>query len=448
MSALARLFLSMGKKVRGSDLKESEITQDLKVIGAVINIGHKKENLDQKIDLVVYSQDITDSSPGFVELQAADELGLMKFSYAKVLGLLMEDKYGIAVAGTNGKSTTAAILSLILVSAGLDPTAVLGTKLSAKNETEEFKANARLGVSKYVVAEVDEYYRKMLETHPKIIIVTNIAEDHLDYYKDLHDIKQAFLEYAKSLPKDGSLIYNADDHNTVETLRQAHEHKFTFGIHHYADLQAMNIRVEREKQIFDVHYKDQFFGTFELSIPGKFNISNALAAILVAIKLGIDQNVIAHVLKNFVGTRRRFEKLGMHNQTLIVSDYGHHPAAIKETLAGAKEFYPDKKILLVFQPHHRNRTQKLFGEFVEELSMADNLIVCEIFDVAGREHGEQISAKDLVDELVKRAAAAEFAKDLNETEKMVLKQIDNFDLVIFMGAGDIDLLARRLVGKA
>ncbi|MBI3952468.1 MAG: UDP-N-acetylmuramate--L-alanine ligase [Candidatus Doudnabacteria bacterium] len=442
VSALGRLFLAMGKKVTGSDLRASKITQDLERLGAVIFIGHSQANI-RKPELVVYSEDVA-KGQGIIEVEIAKQQNIQTLTYAQTLGLLMEGKFGVAVSGTNGKSTTTAMLGLILDAAGFDPTVVIGTKLSSQNENDGFQANARLGDSKIFVAEADEYFRHMLNLHPSMIILTNVAEDHLDYYRDLAEIKEAFTQFVKSLPDGGVLIYNADDEHAVQIGRAFGGHKFTFGIHHYADLQAMNMKVSLGKQSFDLHYKDHLIGKFELAVPGKFNVSNALGAVLAAIRLGADVSVIEQVLKEFAGTWRRFEILGKTGKATIVTDYGHHPAAITATLSAAKEFYPQKKILLVFQPHHRNRTQKLFGDFVEALRNADDVIIPEIFDVAGREHGEDISSANLVSELTKLGVRARFAPNLAETENMARQEADNFDMIIFMGAGDIDQLARKI----
>ncbi|MBI4363705.1 MAG: UDP-N-acetylmuramate--L-alanine ligase [Candidatus Doudnabacteria bacterium] len=444
VSALARLCLAMGKKVTGSDLHDSQTVSDLKALGAVIWIGHDAANI-RNPEAVVYSEDITEQSLGFVELKTSLEKKIPILTYAKALGQMMKGRFGIAVTGTNGKSTTAAMLGLILEAANFDPSIVVGTKISSENESEKFMSNARLGGGKIFVAEADEYHRHMMEIAPSMIILTNIAEDHLDYYKDLEEIKSAFVEFIKKLPPDGVVIFNADDHNTLDIIRHCHCHKFSFGIHHYADLQALNIEVENGRQTFDLHYKDHLVGKFELHVPGKFNISNALGAVLAAVRLGADPAVIAEALKRFSGTWRRFEIVGHLGRVVVVSDYGHHPAGVAATLTAAKEFYSDKKILLVFQPHHRNRTQKLFGDFVEALRNADNIIIPEIFDVAGREHGEEVSSRQIVDELVKLGVRARFAKNLEETETLIKQAAPNFDLIIFMGAGDIDSLARKMV---
>lgn len=435
VSALARIFLAMGKNVAGSDLKQSEITDSLEKLGIKIHFGSNV--VEGQPDLVIYSP--------AVPAEEIDRIQISKLSQGQAVGELMNGRFGIGVTGTNGKSTTTALLGLILEAAGLDPTVLIGSQLSPKNESEKFRANARLGLGKYLVAESDEYHRKMLENHPQMIVVTNIAEDHLDYYKNLNDIKAAFGEYVKRLPADGTVIYNADDHSAVEVCRAAHCHKFTFGIHHYADLQAINLKIENGKQKFDLHLNDEKIGEFELAVPGIFNVSNALGAALAAIKLGVGPEVIRSALEAYQGLWRRFEQVGEIEGKPVISDYAHHPDGIAATLLAAKQFFPDKKVLTVFQPHHRNRTKSLFKEFVNSLIGADGLIIPEIFDVAGREHGEEISSQDLVTALKLEGAAVSFAPTLEDAQMQIRSQLSQFDAILMMGAGDIDSLARRMV---
>jgi UDP-N-acetylmuramate--alanine ligase len=445
VSAIARLILAMGKKVSGSDLRSSTVTDNLSALGAVVYIGHHPDNLKDLPDLVIHSEDVSIGSKGYVEVQFAVDHNIEVMTYSQALGRLMEGQYGIGVSGTNGKSTTTALLGLILEKAGFDPSVVVGSQISPKNSSPKFATNARLGAGRYFVAEADEYHRHMLDSRPQMIVITNIAEDHLDYYKDIDEIKTAFTEYITRLPKDGIVIYNADDHNAVEVCRHATCHKLTFGIHHYGDLQALNLEVSAGEQSFDLHLNDNLIGRFEFHMPGKFNVSNALGAVSAAIKLGVKPEIIKEVLKDFAGIWRRFEKVGELQGKTIISDYGHHPAGVAGTIEAAKEFYPGKKILIVFQPHHRNRTKKLFKDFVDALIHADEVIVPEIFDVAGREHGEDISSRQIVEELVKLNVKATFCPDLNETGKLIQEKISQFDVAILMGAGDIDLLARKLV---
>ncbi len=437
VSGLARLLLSLGSTVAGSDQRQSAITDDLAKLGIKIYIGQSEHDLRQFApNVIVYSADV-------VNFNWPQEIP--KMSQAQALGQLMEGKFGIGVTGTNGKSTTSALLGLILEKAELDPSVLIGSQLSAKNESDKFKSNARLGGSEYFVAESDEYARKMLENKPKMIVITNIAADHLDYYKDLNDIKSAFSEYIRSLGEDGILIYNADDHNAVEVSKHANCHKFTFGIHHYADLQAINVKATGGQQTFDLHLNDQMVGNITLNVPGLFNVSNALGAILAALKIGVKFDAIKTVIADYAGIWRRFERVGELDGAIVISDYAHHPDGISATIEAAKQFYPGKKILTVFQPHHRNRTQKLFGEFVDSLLKADDVIVPEIFDVSGREHGEEISSAQIVDELKKQQVNAVFVKNLDDAEKIIRERAKSFDLILMMGAGDIDLLARKLV---
>jgi UDP-N-acetylmuramate--alanine ligase len=442
MSAIARLCLGLGKSVAGSDMRSSATVDDLTQLGAKVNIGHDAKHI-KDIDLVVYSEDISEGSPGFVELKKASELNIPTANYAQALGDLMSGRYGISVTGTNGKSTTTALLGLILEEAGFDPSVVVGSKISPQNTSQKFIANARLGEGKYFVAEADEYHRHMMEQKPGMIVITNVAEDHLDYYKDIEEIKLAFVDFIKLLPKDGIVVYNADDHNAIEVGRMAHCHKLTFAIKHYADLQAINHKTQAGLQTFDMHLNDELIGSVSMRVPGAFNVSNALGASLAALKLGVSFDVIKKVLENFPGIWRRFEQVGRMGNAIIISDYAHHPAGVAGTIQAAKEFYPGKKILFVFQPHHRNRTRKLFGEFVEALTGADDLILPEIFEVEGREHGEAVSSKDLAQEVQKQGVNATYVPDLAAAEKLI-REKNGYDVVVMMGAGDIDLTARKL----
>jgi UDP-N-acetylmuramate--alanine ligase len=448
MSAIARICLGMGKKVSGSDMRKSLILDELGLGGADVKTGHSKDNiLLNSPQVVVYSQDITENSPGFIELECAKENNIPCITYAQALGQLASGHFTLAVTGTNGKSTTTALLALMMEEGGMDPSVVVGSKISLNNTSEKFKANARLGSGKYFIAEADEYHRHMMELSPNLTVITNVSEDHLDYYADLNEIKSAFGDFVGTLPPDGTLVFNADDHATVEVGRKAPYHKLTFGIHHYADMQALNVGSKEGEQSFDMHYKNENLGRVVLKMPGIFNVSNALAASLAALKMGVEFADIKKVLQNFAGIWRRFERVGKFEGMEIISDYAHHPAAVKGTIKAAYEFYPDKRILFVFQPHHRNRTKKLFGEFSEALSEAQDLALVEIFDVAGREHGETISSSDLQKSINSRADTnVSFCPALDDAESFIREQKGNFDVAVFMGAGDIDLLARKLTG--
>lgn len=439
VSALARLFLARGALVGGSDISESEIVSDLKRMGANIFLGHKEENLDNNTDLVVYSPAVPEDNP---EFQKAKKLNIVLKSYPEALGMVMAGfKKTIAVSGTNGKTTTTALSGLILENAGRDPTVVIGSKL------KNWGGNLRVG-GDYFITEACEYKRAMLNLNPKIIVLTNIEEDHLDYYKDLEDIKSAFAEYVKKLPSDGILIFNKNDKASCEVAEFSKVKKLSYTIKvgratsdfgNASDLTAKNVLQENGKQSFNLVFQGKDLGMFEIFIPGLFNIYNALAASLLALSLKIDAEKIRETLKDFRGAWRRFELVGEKNGTLIISDYAHHPTAIRETIKGAKKFYPDKKILVVFQPHHQDRTKKLFNDFVESFDEADEVILSEIYEVAGREKDEEkISSLDLVKAIQKNGFKnISFAENLQKTKEMIKSKLNDFDIVLIMGAGDI-----------
>lgn len=445
VSALARLFLARGARVSGSDISESEIISDLKKMGANIFLGHKEENLENDTEFIIYSSAVPENNP---EFQKAKKLNIILKSFPEALGQVMSEfKETIAVSGTNGKTTTTALSGLILENAGCDPTVVIGSKL------KKWSGNLRIGKSDYFITEACEYKRAMLNLNPKIIVLTNIEEDHLDYYKDLQDIKSAFSEYVKKLPYDGMLIFNQDDEASREISESSNVQKLSYQLGGDAsklettDLIARDILQESGRQSFNLVFQGKDLGIFEIFVPGLFNIYNALAASLFALALGINAEKIRETLKNFRGAWRRFEIIGERNGALLISDYAHHPTAIRETIKGAKKFYPNKKILAVFQPHHQDRTKKLFDDFVESFDGAHEVILSEIYEVAGREKDEKkISSSDLVKAIQKNGFKnISFAENLQKTKEMIESKLSDFDIVLIMGAGDIYKIAENLI---
>lgn len=419
VSALAKLFSAQGGpaegwKIAGSDKYSSEITDDLKRQGIRVYIGHKEKNLDLDTDLVIYSPAVKPEVP---ERKQAARLGIKQLSYPEVLGLISKTKYTIAVSGTHGKSTTTAMLGLILAKAGFDPTVIVGSKVGPFNNS-----NLRIGKSKYFVVEACEWRAHMLELEPKIIILTNIDKDHLDYYKTFKNLKEAFKKYVRKLPKSGSLVINADDKDCLEVAKSAKCRIIAYGMNQPAI-------------------------KFTLQVPGQFNIYNALAASTCALRLGVKPEIIRKVLADFKGIWRRFEKIGERNGALIISDYAHHPTAVKETLKAAKEFYPQRRLVVVYQPHHFDRTKRLFKSFIGAFNKADLVILNEIYDVPGREVKKEISSKDIVRELKKQKIKSIFTKDLEQTKKVLLENIQKKDLVLIMGAGDIYQLSTSLFDR-
>lgn len=424
VSALARHHLQNGEQVSGSDLSDSELILALKNSGVQITVGPSSaDNLPEDIDKVIYSPAVKKGNPEFdaaIAMQGKNP-NLEILSYPQALGQLVRDHFTIAVCGTHGKSTTTSMIGLMLMAAGYDPTIVVGTKLK-----ELGNSNYRKGASKYLVIEACEHEASFLNYWPKIIVLTNIEADHLDYYKNLENIFKSFREFIGHLPSDGLLIANADDANTEKVLASQNNN---FKISKYSLSQP---EAEELKKI--------------LKVPGEHNISNALSALSVARAIGIDDAKAFESLSYFSGTWRRFDieekKTGDKNITLI-SDYAHHPTEIRATLKAGREKYPQKDIVCAFQPHQYQRTHLLFDDFVKTFQEAlangwiNKLLVTDIYDVAGREDEnikKMVSAEKLVNAMENDNAV--YAKKENLKEKTIAS-IKNGSVLIIMGAGSI-----------
>lgn len=426
VSALAQYYLSKGHEVSGSDLVTSEITDLLKKKGAKIIIGkHRAENIPQDADLVVYSPAVEKENP---ELLQATHYKLQTKSYPEALGDLTKQYFTIAISGTHGKSTTTSMVGLLLEKAGLDPTVIVGTKLKEFGDS-----NCRVGKSKYLVIEADEHFASFLNYWPKIIVLTTLEADHLDYYKTLENLMDTFKEYVGHLPKDGFLVANEDDKNINEIINSQLSIFNKFSINQFSIKQP---EAEKIRQI--------------LQIPGEYNVSNALAALTVARILKIPDEVSFKSLSQYKGAWRRFEILREANKLkpksyTLISDYGHHPTEVRVTLRAAREKYFDKTIWCVYQPHQYQRTFYLFDEFVKVFREVpiDKVIITDIYSVAGRE-SEEIKSKVNSEKLVK-----EINKDniiyipFGDVEKFVKKNIKSGDVLVIMGAGDVYKLVEK-----
>jgi len=404
VSALGQYYLSKGHKVSGSDLMSSEITDFLKNKGAEVFIGHHSGKNLSDSDLVIYSPAVKSDNP---EFEKAKELKIKIQSYPQALGDLTKEYFTIAVSGTHGKSTTTAMISLVLTEAGFDPTVIVGTKLKEFGNT-----NFRLGKSKYLIIEADEWNASFLNYWPKIIVLTNIEEEHLDYYKDLKHILKTYKEYVSHLAEDGALVANQDDNNILKL-----------------DLDFKGYSLKQKEVLEKI-----------LQIPGEYNIYNALASLTVARILNIPDKVSLKALSQYKGTWRRFEiiKAGIGDKKItIVSDYAHHPTEARAVLKAVREKFPDQKIWCVFQPHQYQRTFYLFNEFVKVFSssLIDNLIITDIYDVAGRETNktkEKVSSKKLAQAI---PGAVYLAK--NDIIDYLKKELKHEEILVIMGAGDI-----------
>ncbi|MBN1585029.1 UDP-N-acetylmuramate--L-alanine ligase [Candidatus Uhrbacteria bacterium] len=444
LSAAAKLLVHRGKTVTGSDLAANEATAELGALGVKVAIGQGAGNLPPEAEAVIFSSAVPKDNPERVE---ARKRGLVELSYFDFLGQLSREYRTIAVSGTNGKSTTTALLGLMLAEAGMDPTVVVGSRLSSFED-----GNLRLGKGDLLVAEACEYRANMLKMAPQTIVLTNIEEDHLDFYRDLDHIRETFQKYLDRLPQDGQAIVNADDPNVAGLRLPANT--VTYGIEKPADYRAVDLTTKAGSQSFSLNRRGESLGTFVVRIPGRYNAMNALAALAAALESGASPDDLRRTLAGFTGVWRRFQRLGKFNGSEIVSDYGHTPTAVRETVRAAREFFPGQRVLLCFQPHHRNRTRSLFNDFVMSLTQPDELVLVEIFDVAGREEpGVRISSADLLGALLSRPCAVPseaagmfiFVPDLPAAESALRERIRPGDVVIVMGAGDIYKIAENLV---
>lgn len=411
VSALAQYYLSKGHKVSGSDLVESEIIDFLKKKGIKIYIGNFAKNIEKDLDLVVYSPAVKKIN---LEYKKAKQLKIKIQSYPEALGELTKEYYTIAVAGAHGKSTTTAMLGLVLTVAGLDPTVIVGTKVKEFGES-----NFRKGESKLLIIEACEYDSSFLYYSPKVIVVTNVDKEHLDYFKTFANVKKAFENFIVRLPKDGLLVSNKDD----------------------AEIPVIDNPIFKTQR-YSLGDPDAKKIKKLLRIPGKHNVSNALAVLQVARNLAIPDEITFKALSEFKGTWRRFEikqgKAGDKKIT-IVSDYGHHPNEVSATLSAAREKYKNKIIWCVFQPHQHQRTHYLFNDFVKIFRQVpiDKTIIVDIYDVAGRETKSKsggVSSKKLVEAINKSSV---IYLPLERAESFVKESINTGDVLVIMGAGDI-----------
>jgi UDP-N-acetylmuramate--alanine ligase len=445
VSALAKWAMLDGVEVSGSDAAPSIIIDEAAAMGAKIFIGHKKENVPKGAELIIYSDAVPADNP-------ERKNKIPQKSYFEALGEITREKKTIAVSGTNGKSTTTAMLGKILIDAGLDPTIIVGSRM------KDFKyGNFHPGQGEYFVLEACEHNAHMLHLSPEHIVLTNIEADHLDFYKNLENILSAFQKYVAKKPASGLLVYNADDKNIASILPKDVVAAASFGLPG-AKYAFKNRRVKDGRQLFDVLQKGEKIGVCELQIPGMFNVYNAMAALSMALELGVTFEMAAKSLGNFSGIWRRFELIGEYKKSPVVSDYGHHPQAITMTLLAAREFYPERRIVLAFQPHQHHRTKSLFADFVRAFDAADVVILAEIYNVTGRVAAEDadISSEQLMAAIKKYWATDEdaeerkihqifYTKDMADTEAQLRKIVKKGDIAIIMGAGDIYKAGEGLV---
>jgi len=438
MSGLAEILMNENFRVSGSDARRSALTDALEQKGARIYIGQKTENITPDIDLVVYTSAIRQDNPEFV---AMNRLQLPSLSRAQLLGQLMKNyKTPIAVSGTHGKTTTTSMISEILLQADTDPTLSIGGILKS------IGGNIRVGNSGYFVTEACEYTNSFLSFFPKIGIILNIEEDHLDFFKDLSDIRRSFRAFAELLPEDGTLIINGDIERLPELTEGLHCRVITCGSSPSCDYYPEDICYdEMSHPTFLLKRKEGADRTFSLSVPGSHNISNAMAAIALADLLAVKTEDISQALAHFTGTERRFEYKGTLHGITIIDDYAHHPTEITATLSAAQN-YPHQSIWCVFQPHTYTRTKAFLSDFAKALCLADHIVLADIY--AARETDTLgISSETLKAEIEKLGHECFYFPSFEEIEKFLLKNCINGDLLITMGAGDVLKIGENLLKK-
>ena len=436
MSGLAEILLEEGFRVSGSDIKPSPLTRSLEKNNAAVFYGQKASNLAEDIDVVVYTSAIHEDNPEFAAMK---ERNLPSLTRAQLLGQMMQNyEMPIAISGTHGKTTTTSMISEILLAGDFDPTLSIGGILKA------IGGNIRIGKSEYFVTEACEYTNSFLSFFPKIGIILNIEEDHLDFFKDIQDIRHSFHQFAALLPEDGTLIINGDIENYKEIIRGLKCRVITYGSSPANDYSCSDIHYDAMAHpTFRLNSAKGGSRIFSLMVPGEHNVYNAMAAIVLADLLHIDDNIIRKAFSDFSGTDRRYEYKGKKNGITIIDDYAHHPTEITATLTAAAN-YPHKSLWCVFQPHTYTRTKTFLTDFAKALLLADHVILADIY--AARETDTLgISSKDLQNEIIRRGGKCTYLPSFEAIEKFILENCIKGDLLITMGAGDVVKIGENLL---
>lgn len=437
MSGLAAVLLRRGFTVSGSDSRRSPLTDWLSSLGASVSFPQRAGNISDSIDVVVYTAAIHPDNP---EFRAAQAKGIPMLTRAELLGQLMKNySSSTAVAGTHGKTTTTSMLAHIMIEGGLDPTISVGGIL------QSIGGNVRIGSSEYFLTEACEYTNSFLSLYPSIGIILNIDADHLDFFHDLDDIRRSFRQFASQISPDGALIINSQIPRLEELTQGLSCQVITFGIGQ-GDYQAVNISGGASgNACFDLQRDGEFLGHFQLMVPGEHNVSNACAALAAGFRLGLSADVMARGLYSFTGTDRRFQKKGEIGGVTIVDDYAHHPTEIRATLQTAQSM-PCRTVWCVFQPHTYSRTRALLDEFADALSLADKVVLADIY--AARETDTLGVSSDLLrQKLCERGRDAWYFPTFDEIETFLLEHCAPGDLLITMGAGDIFKVGECILGK-
>jgi len=441
MSGIAEVLLDLGHVISGSDIIETEVTRRLARLGAHITYGHHQEVVDESIDVVVISSAVKYSNPEIVQARL---LKIPVIPRAEMLAELMRMKWGIAVAGTHGKTTTTSLIAAILTRAELEPTVVIGGRVRSLG------SNAQLGRGELMVAEADESDGTFLLLSPAMVVVTNIDPEHLDYYGDMDRVRSAYLEFINRVPFFGAALLCLDDVTIRALLPQVRKRVITYGTSSDADFVARNLSVCGMETHFEVEHAGSLVGELTVRLPGRHHALNALAALAVATELDVPFDTVRQALVEFGGIHRRFELCGETAGIMVVSDYGHHPAEIRATLAAAREGF-GRRLVVLFQPHRYTRTRDLFGDFLDAFDAADQLFLTDIY-AAGEEPLEGITGDVLYFALKRRGHLdVSYVPDYRSLVGAAQPELRSGDLVLVLGAGSIhevgDALVRALSGN-
>ncbi len=440
MSGIAEVLLNLGFQVSGSDLASNSVTERLKAAGARVCQGHQAEHLADA-DVVVVSSAVNESNP---EVMAARSRKIPVIPRAMMLAELMRFRQGIAVAGTHGKTTTTSLIASILAEAGMDPTYVIGGRLESAN------ANAKLGGGEFIVAEADESDASFLHLTPVMAVVTNIDADHMDTYEhSFEKLKNAFVEFIQQLPFWGMAVLCIDDANIREILPRVTKPVTTYGFSEGANVRALNVRADGPQMHFSVERVNGVTTRFDvtLNLPGRHYVQNALAAIAIASELNVPDAAIIKALREFRGVGRRFEHYGQITNAqgqsfTLIDDYGHHPVELRAVIAAARAAYPERRLVMAFQPHRYTRTRDCFNDFIEVLTSVDSLLLTEVY-AAGEAPIQGADAAALMQAIQTKLANVQFAPTPAELPQAILQNAQEGDVVIVMGAGSIGQVASK-----
>lgn len=438
MSGIAEILLDQGFTVTGSDLSSTDVTERLQELGARITVGHAAENVEDA-DVVVYSSAVQpEENP---ETAEASRRKIPLIRRAEMLAEVTRMKYGIAVAGTHGKTTTTSMIGLVLIEGGADPTVIVGGKLSGLGGT-----NAKLGHGEWTVVEADEFDRSFLSLSPTVAVVTNMEREHLDIYSDLDDIKRAFIEFANKVPFYGFVALCLDEPSLVDILPHMKKRVVSFGSTPQCDIRAIDVQYSERVSRFTVERRGELLGEITVGVPGEHNVKNALAAVTVGLETGITFDAIARALARFTGVYRRFEVKGEAGGIMVIDDYAHHPTEVKATLDAIRKGWR-RRVVAVFQPHTYTRTRDFFDEFGKSFFNADIVVITDIY--AARERPIQ----GISGEMVAQSAVGfghrnvQYVADKAHLAAHVRELLQPGDIVVTMGAGDIWKVADELLAE-